>query len=152
VLSCRIEGFDYLGLEEMMQSLTPKQRNGALYYDLLNSNGTTHLSSCVFNESEKYVLPDSTFSIQAVTNSWKYGEELQFVSWSRKPPVLEKRAKDDSLYYRFEAGYMPLTHESADQLRRVADQIDNILYYSEPSVTFKGKVITEKSSLAEMLL
>lgn len=136
-----------------MQSLTPKIRNGAYYYDLLNSPGTTHLSSCVFNDTQKYVLPNSTFSIQAVTNSWKYGEELQFVSWSCKPPVLEKRAKDDSLYYRFEAGYMPLSHETADLLRCVAEKIDKIVSYSALEIYFKPRpTLTEKSNLAELLL
>lgn len=107
---------------------SPKIRNSARYYDLLNTSGTTHLSSCVFNETHKYIMPESTFSIQAVTDSYKYGQELQFVSWSRERPILERRAKDDSRYYRFEAGYMPLTHETANKLRDVADMIDTLLY------------------------
>lgn len=131
--------------------LNPKIRNGAAYYDLLNTPGTTHLSSCVFNETQKYVLPESTFSIQAVTHSWKYDKELQFVSWSRKPPRLERRAKDDSEYYRFEAGYMPLKHETAEQLRIVADQIDNIIGYSEPVVTYSAKPAKEIKRLVEIL-
>ena len=127
-------------------------RNGAYYYDLLNSPGTTHRSSCVFNDREKFTLPDSTFSIQAVTHSWKYGSELQFVSWSRKPPVLEKRAKDDSAFYRFEAGYMPLSHETADLLRDVANQIDALLDYEAPTVSVKHKDFSRESNLAEILI
>ena len=119
-----------------MLALQPKIRNGAYFFDLLNSPGTTHFSSCVFNDTQKYVLPNSTFSIQAVTNSWKYGEELQFVAWSRTPPVLSKRAKDDSLFYRFEAGYMLLSHSTAEQLREVADQIGAIVDYSDTVVTY----------------
>ncbi len=134
--------------------LTPKIRNGAHYYDLLNSPGTTHVSACIFNETQKYTLPDSTFSIQAVTNSYKYDRELQFVSWSRTPPRLEHRAKDDSEYYRFECGYIPLTHESAAQLRDVADKIDAIIGYSEPTLTFAVKpkqVLTMESPIADVL-
>ena len=57
-----------------MLALQPKIRNGAYFFDLLNSPGTTHFSSCVFNDTQKYILPNSTFSIQAVTNSWKYSK------------------------------------------------------------------------------
>jgi hypothetical protein len=135
-----------------MQVPEPKQRNGALYYDLLNTSTTSHLCSCVFNDTQKYVLDNATFSIQAVTHSWKYGEELQFVSWSRTPPVIHKRAKDDSGYYRFEAGYLPLSHESADMLRNVANKIEAILSYCEPTVTVNRKVISGNSGLAELLL
>ena len=84
----------------------PKIRNGAFYYDLLNMPTTSHLSSCVFSDTEKYVLPNATFSIQLVTNSWKYDKEVQFVAWSREKPKISKRSKDDSGYYRFEAGYL----------------------------------------------
>ena len=136
----------------MMQLPEPKQRNGALFYDLLNTPTTSHLSSCVFNDTQKYVLPNSTFSTQAVTHSWKYDQELQFASWSRNPPVLSKRAKDDSNFYRFEAGYMALSHETADQLRDVADQIDTIIGYSEPVVMYSVKPKREIKSLLDVLI
>lgn len=130
----------------------PKQRNGALFYDLLNTPTTSHFSSCVFNDTQKYVLQDSTFSIQAVTNSWKYNQELQFVSWSRKPPVLSRRAKDDSDFYRFEAGYMSLSHETAEKLRDCADMIDTIIGYSEPVVVYSVKPKREIKSLMDVLI
>jgi len=139
----------------MFHSLpSPKIRHGAKYYDLLNSPGTTHLSSCIFNSTHKYTLADSTFSIQAVTDSYKYGSELQFVSWSRQPPILERRSKDNSGYYRFEAGYMPLTHESAQQLRDVADMIDTLLYQDRlNSVVETCKFsVTDRTNLAEVIL
>jgi len=140
----------------MFHSLpSPKIRHGAKYYDLLNSPGTTHLSSCIFNRSYKYTLPDSTFSIQAVTDSYKYGCELQFVSWSRQPPILERRSKGDSVYYRFEAGYMPLTHESAQQLRAVADMIDTLLQQNctlNEKVDVRTVTVTDRTNLAEIIL
>jgi hypothetical protein len=142
-----------LGVLKIMNAEVPqaKIRNGAYYYDLINSPGTTHLSSCVFSDTHKYTLPNSTFSIQAITNSYKYKRELQFVSWSRQPPILERRAKDNSEYYRFEAGYMPLTHETAQQLRDVADKIDAIVGYSEPTVivSFRSREI---KNLAEIMV
>ena len=129
----------------------PRLRNGALYFDLLNSPGTTHLSSCVFSDTQKYTLPASTFSIQAVTGSWKYDRELQFVSWSREPPILERRAKDNSQFFRFEAGYMPLTHETSTQLREVANKIDAIIGYEPVKVTVNPARLTVKSNVAELL-
>jgi hypothetical protein len=135
----------------------PKIRNGAYYYDLLNSPTTSHLSSCIFNDTQKYTLSDATFSIQLVTNSWKYDSEVQFVAWSRQPPKLKGRAKDDSEYYRFEAGYLPASHETAEMLRDVADKIDIIMGYSNyyvhtPVGSEKPKrLITEKTNLAELL-
>lgn len=133
----------------------PKIRNGAKYYDLLNSPTTSHLSSCIFNDTQKYVLPKATFSIQLVTDSWKYDKEVQFVAWSLKPPILKRRSKEDSGYYRFEAGYLEATHETAEQLRNVADLIDAIIGYAPIGYhvhhTPKVKVLTEKSDLSEML-
>jgi hypothetical protein len=116
-------------MTELLNIPQPKIRNGARYYDLLNTPTTSHLSSCVFNDTQKYTLQDATFSIQLVTHSWKYGEEVQFVAWSRNPPKLERRSKDDSNFYRFEAGYLKATHETAEQLRNAADQIDKIIGY-----------------------
>ena len=89
-----------------------------------------------------------------MTNSYKYGSEVQFVAYSRRAPVLERRVDKDHEYYRLECGYLPASHETANLLRNVADQIDVIVGYSEPVVTYsvKTKSFTEKSNLAEILL
>ena len=126
-------------------------RNGVNYYDLLNSPGTTHVSACIFNETQKYTLPDSTFSIQAVTHSYKYDKELQFVSWSRTPPRLERRTKDDSEFFRFECGYMELSRESAQALRDVANKIDAILDAEEYTPPHKPQPAREIHNLAEIM-
>ena len=134
-----------------MLALQPKIRNGAFYYDLLVSPTTSHLTTATVNEKEKLVFYDSMFSIGLVTNSWKYGSELQFVSFSRKPPVLERRVDKEHGYYRLECGYLPGTHETAQKLRNVADQIDTIIRYDEPKVSYpcKSKQIEK---LVEILL
>ena len=129
----------------------PKIRNGAYYYDLLVTPTTSHLTTATVNDKEKLVFHDSNFSIGLVTESWKYGSELQFVAFSRKPPVLEKRVDKEHNYYRLECGYLPGTHETADKLREVADQIDLIIGYSEPVIEYSSKPKKEIKMLADIL-
>ena len=113
----------------------PKIRNGAYYYDLLVTPTTSHLTTATINDKEKLVFHDSTFAVGLVTDSYKYGSEVQFIAYSRKAPELKARVDKEHGYYRLECGYLPGTHETADLLRNVADQIDAILCYSEPIVT-----------------
>jgi hypothetical protein len=134
-----------------MQSPAPKLRNGACYYDLLVTPTTSHLTTATVNDREKLVFYDSTFSIGLVTNSYKYGSELQFIAYSRRAPEFKARVDKEHGYYRLECGYLPGTHETADLLRHVANQIDAILDYSEPTVTVNRKVFNENSNLAELL-
>lgn len=79
----------------MMRTKTPapKIRNAACFYDLLVAPTTSHLTTATVNDKEKLVFHDSMFSIGLVTNSYKYGSELQFIAYSRKPPTLEKRVE-----------------------------------------------------------
>jgi hypothetical protein len=136
-----------------MQSPAPKIRNGAFYYDLLVSDTTSHLVTATVNDKEKLVFHNSVFSIGLVTNSWKYGCELQFVAFSREAPKLEKRVDKEHSYFRLECGYLPGTHETAEKLRECADQIDVIIGFSEPVVSYSPRrLINEKSNLAEILM
>ena len=118
---------------------------------MLVSSATSHLTTATVNDKEKLVFPDSTFTIGLVTNSYKYGSEVQFISYSRKAPELKRRVDKEHGYYRLECGYLPGTHETADLLRHVANQIDAILDYSEPTVTISHRVFTEKTNLAELI-
>ena len=131
-----------------------KIRNGAYFFDLLNSPTTSHLTTATIDDKYKLVFPESTFSIGAVTNSYKYGQELQFIGWSRQSPIKMKRVDKEHGYFRIES-YLELTHETAELLRGVADKIDAILGYSYHVHTepYRGpkKVITGKSDLAELL-
>lgn len=136
-----------------MTELVAKIRNGARYYDLLVIPTTSHLTTATVNDREKLVFHDSLFSIGLVTESWKYGSEVQFVSFSRKAPTLERRVDKEHEYFRVECGYLPGTHETAELLRDVANKIDSIIGYYEPVVTVGPKrTITGKTQLAEMLL
>ena len=107
-----------------------RSRNGANYYELLNVPCTWHVSTAILNESEKLVYPETNFTIDAVTHSYKYGSELQFKSYSFKPPTLQRRVDKDHNVYRLECGYMPLTHDTAEKLRNVADLVDSIINYN----------------------
>jgi hypothetical protein len=131
--------------------MQPKIRNGACYYDLLVTPTTSHLTTATVNDKEKLVFHNSTFSIGLVTNSWKYGSEVQFTAFSREAPVLERRVDKDHAYYRLECGYMEASHETANKLRDVADQIDQIICYSEP-VVYSKRQFTGESKLVELLL
>ena len=95
-------------------------RNGAVYYELLKVPSTTHLATAIINSTQKYVYPQSQFSIDYIANSWKYGQELQFKSYSHKPPVLEARVDKDHAYYRLECGYLAVNLETAEKLEEIA--------------------------------
>jgi hypothetical protein len=135
---------------------SPKIRNGARYYDLLVAPTTSHLTMATVDAKTKLVFKDSLFSIGLVTDSWKYGSEVQFISFTRGQPKLRRRVDKDHEYFRVEAGYLPGTHETAEALRRCATLIDAILgfsYHVHPVGAEKSKrVITGKTKLEEMLL
>ena len=135
--------------------MQPKIRNGAYFYDLLVSPTTSHLTTATVSDREKLVFYDSMFSINLITNSFKYGSELQFTAFSREQPVLERRVNKEHGYYRLECGYLPASHETAENLRVVADQIDSIIGYSDPVVSYSAgtlRVFNKHSNLAEILL
>ena len=130
----------------------PKVRNGACYYDLLVSSTTTHLTTATINDKEKLVFNDSTFAIGLVTNSYKYGSELQFIAYSRKAPELKARVDKEHGYYRLECGYLPGSHETAEKLRDCADMIDAITGFSEPVVEYSSKPRPVIKSLLDVLI
>ncbi len=136
----------------MTELVSPEIRNGARYYDLLVTPTTSHLTTATVNDREKLVFHDSLFSIGLVTESWKYGSEVQFVAFSRKQPTLERRVDKNHEYYRIECGYFKGDHNTAQLLRDVADKIDQIIGYSEPVVYVEPKrTITGKSQISELL-
>jgi hypothetical protein len=130
----------------------PKTRNGANYHQLLAVPTTTRLATATVNDKEKLVFHDSMFVIDLITNSWKYGSELQFNCYSKKPPTLEKRVDKDHEYYRLEVGYLPGDHSTVEKLREIADMIDTIICYSEPKIYVSHRSFNEKSNLAELLI
>lgn len=125
-------------MTELVEVPHPKIRNGARYYDLLVSPTTSHLTTATVNDKQKLVFHDSLFAIGLVMDSYKYGSEVQFISFSRRVPELKPRVDKEHGYYRVECGYLPASHETADQLRNVADQIDAIIGYSEPVIAYSG--------------
>ncbi|TFH25001.1 hypothetical protein E4G67_01440 [Candidatus Bathyarchaeota archaeon] len=57
-----------------------------------------------------------------------------------------------TIFVELGKGFQNLNKETTQKLRDVADQIDAILCYSEPTVTVNRRVINEHSNLAELLL
>jgi len=53
---------------------------------------------------------------EVVTDSYKYGSEVQFVHFSRKAPELKARVDKEHGYYRLECGYLLGTQERAQKL------------------------------------
>lgn len=129
----------------------PRIRNGAYYYELLSTPTTSGRTTATVNDKEKLLFDNSTFSVQLVTNSYKYGSELQFVAWSREAPHLEKRVDKEHFYYRLEVGYLPATHETAEKLRQVADMLDDVIGYESVSVSVGSKKVWN-GELAELVL
>lgn len=105
---------------QVLKGYPTRIRNGAVYHELLKADSTTHLASAVINDSFKYVFNDSTFTVDLVTNSYKYGSELQFKAYSRRPPVLKPRVEKDHAYYRLEAGYLPVNYGTVRWLENLA--------------------------------
>jgi hypothetical protein len=135
----------------------PKIRNGAYYYDLLVSPTTSHLTTATVNDKEKLVFHDSIFAIGLVTDSYKYGSEVQFISYSRKAPELKRRVDKDHGYYRLECGYLEASHETAQSLRRAADIIDAVIGYSvRQNIVYReskpSRIVDEHTPLAEFIL
>jgi hypothetical protein len=139
-------------MSDLIEIPTPKIRNGARYYDLLVSPTTSHLTTATVDNKEKLVFPDSTFAIGLVTDSYKYGSEVQFIAYTRKAPVLKARVDKEHGWYRLECGYLPGTHETAQRLRDCADMIDNVIGYSEPIITYQSSSGREIKKLTEILM
>jgi hypothetical protein len=134
----------------------PKLHNGMRSYELFSCQTTSHLTTAILNDKEKLVYPDATFVIDLITDSWKYGCELQFNCWSRKAPKVALRTKEDSAFYRCEIGYLPGTHETADKLREIANQIDVIVGYEPVTFTVEDRstvrVLDKDFRLEDVLL
>lgn len=118
-----------------MSELVVRERNGACYVELLRSVNTQHVSTAVVDDKCKLVYPEAVFTVDAVLGSYKYGCELQFKAYTFKPPKLERRVDKEHSVYRLECGYLPLSHETAEALRRVADEVDALIGYGGVKVT-----------------
>ena len=72
--------------------------NGLTIYELV-SHPVTHATVCVGDEHQKWT---GTFTIDRTEGSYRYGDEVQFVVWSREPPKLKWERAPNSGYYRIE--------------------------------------------------
>jgi hypothetical protein len=114
-----------------MSELVHRIRGGADYFELLLAEPTQHVSTAIISRTEKLVYPDARFSIDLVLSSWKYGSELQFKAFSTEAPFKASRTDKEHRFYRLECGYLPGNHETAERLRRIADQIDELTGYRD---------------------
>jgi len=104
-----------------------RERNGAIYKELLRINNTSHLASAIVDDNVKLVYPNSIFTVDLVTNSYKYGSELQFKAYSTFPPIRKARVDKEHNYYRLECGYLPVTTKTRDFFLQCAMEIDAVL-------------------------
>ena len=83
-----------------MRDLGKKKRdyNGLTIYELV-SHLVTHATVCNGDEHQKWT---GTFTIDRTENSYRYGDELQFVVWSTEPPIIKQERAVNDGYYRIE--------------------------------------------------
>ena len=72
--------------------------NGVAFYEMV-SYPVTHATVCSGAEHQKWT---GTFTIDRTEGSYRYGDEVQFVVWSREPPVLKSERAPNGGYYRIE--------------------------------------------------
>ena len=106
-------------------------RNGVSYWELVTCPNTRHVASAILDDVYKLTYPASTFTVDLVADSWKYGAELQFKSYSRQPPVKVRRTDKEHDYYRLECGYLPLTLATAEALEDAAAMVRLYVRLSE---------------------
>jgi hypothetical protein len=115
-------------------------RNGCRYYELFKSPTTSGRVTAIVNATQKLLYEDAFFTIDAITNSYKYGSELQIKAYSHTPPRLVPRTDKEHTVFRLDPCYLPLIHATAEQFRNVANSIDQTIGYSEPVVTAGQRV------------
>jgi len=104
-----------------------RERNGATYKQLLSMANTTHLASAIADDRWKLVYPESTFTVDLVTNSYKYGSELQFKRYGMVPPGRVRRVDKPQKFYRVECGYLPVSAATRDFFLECAYEVDALL-------------------------
>ena len=103
-----------------MSDLGKKKRvyNGLQIFELV-SHPVTHATVCSGAEHQKWI---GTFTIDRTEGSYRYGDEVQFVVWSREPPIIKSERAPNDGYYRIEicipeSEALELLEESADRIR-----------------------------------
>ena len=75
-----------------------KEYNGLHIFELV-SHPCTHATVCTGNEHTKW---KGQFTIDRTEGSYRYGNEIQFVVWSRDPPIIKNERAANDGYYRIE--------------------------------------------------
>jgi hypothetical protein len=57
--------------------------------------------------------------VKGIVTSYKYGSKVQFTTYSQKAPERKLLLNKEFCYYRFECGYLPGTHKTVEQLRKL---------------------------------
>ncbi|MCK4477997.1 hypothetical protein KAU88_05675 [Candidatus Bathyarchaeota archaeon] len=109
------------------------------------------VATATIDLNRKLSFKNADFCIDAIINSYRYGRELQFVTLSRVPPVVEPRTDKQHTYYRMESGYLPLDYETANLLIELGYKIHSILDREKPLRIGAAKVVSAGSSLAELM-
>jgi len=101
--------------------------NGATFYELMKVLNDRADANAIINDTEKLLYPHSYFTVDLVTDSYKYDKQLQFKSWSYRPPTVVRRNDTDGKTYRLECGFLPVNRNTVMWLKYLANKIETFL-------------------------
>lgn len=95
-----------------------REYNGLTIFELV-SHPVTHATVCGGAEHQKWT---GEFTIDITEGSYRYGDEVQFVLWSREPPKNKRERAPNDGYFRIEiclpeSEALELLEEAADMIR-----------------------------------
>ncbi len=95
-----------------------REYNGLTIFELV-SHPVTHATVCGGAEHQKWT---GEFTIDRTEGSYRYGDEVQFVLWSREPPKIKMERAPNDGYFRIEiclpeSVALELLEEAADRIR-----------------------------------
>lgn len=82
-----------------------------------------HEATACIDKYQKLTYHKSNFSFDLIDKSWKYGTELQAVTWSYSKPEKGNRVDKNHNIYRMESAYIPVTLETAEKFERIGAAI-----------------------------
>ncbi len=110
-----------------------REYNGLSIFELV-SHPVTHATVCGGAEHQKWT---GTFTIDRTEGSYRYGDEVQFVVWSREPPKIKMNRARNGGYYRIEICVpedkaLELLEEATDKIRRKHIETSNEASHEDP--------------------
>jgi len=104
-----------------------RAHNGATFYELMKVLNDRADANAIINDTEKLLYPHSYFTVDLVTDSYKYDKQLQFKSWSYRPPTVVRRNDTGGKAYRLECGFLKVDRNTVRWLHFLADCVEQFL-------------------------